>query len=216
MTEPLDPWGMAWVHQVYRRELRLLATLVADVAEGDHDRAAVVGEHLTDITDSLHEHHVGEDSLLWPLLLDRAGPQADLVHRMEKQHGELHELLREVAELNPRWREKAAAADRDRLAGIVDRVSALTDEHLTDEERNVLPLIRQHITPDEWQAFEVRGRDSIPQEKALVFLGIGLEDATPHEREKLVGGLPPEVLQFWEGPGGQQYAQWRAGLLGTA
>ncbi|GAA2645926.1 hypothetical protein GCM10010399_94540 [Dactylosporangium fulvum] len=216
MTEPLDPWGMAWVHQVYRRELRLLATLVAGVADGDRDRAAVVGEHLTDITASLHEHHVGEDELLWPVLLDRAGPQADLVHRMEKQHGALHELLGEVAELTPRWRETATAADRDRLAGVVRRVSETTDEHLADEEEHVLPLIRQHITPDEWQAFELRGHASIPQEKALVFLGIGLEDATPHERAKFTGGLPPEVQQFWEGPGQQQYAQWRADLLGTA
>ncbi|MER7282810.1 hemerythrin domain-containing protein [Dactylosporangium sp. NPDC000244] len=216
MSETLDPWGMAWVHQVYRRELRLLAGLVAGVADGDRERAAIVAEHLADITGSLHEHHVGEDELLWPPLLRRARPHAELVHRMERQHDELHGLLQEAAALGPVWRASAAAADRDRLADVVARISKVTDEHLADEEEHVLPLIREHITPSEWQAFELRGHASIPPEKALVFLGIGLQDATDHERAQFTGGLPPEVLGFWEGEGRVRYESWRAALLGTA
>ncbi|WP_432994830.1 hemerythrin domain-containing protein [Dactylosporangium sp. CA-233914] len=216
MPQPLDPWGMAWVHQVYRRELALLADLVAGAADGDRARAAIVADHLKDITDSLHEHHVGEDELLWPPLLRRAQPQADLVHRMERQHDELHGLLQDVAKLTPAWVDTASAADRDRLADVVARVSAVTNEHLADEEEHVLPLIREHITAEEWLAFELRGHASIPQEKALVFLGIGLQDATDHERAQFTGGLPPEVLQFWEGEGRQQYDTWRTTLLGAA
>ncbi|GAA2357014.1 hemerythrin domain-containing protein [Dactylosporangium salmoneum] len=216
MTEPLDPWGMAWVHQVYRRELRLLVDLIAAVEPGDRARAAVVAEHLTDMAASLHEHHVGEDELLWPPLLSRAEPDAAAVLRMQQQHDELHALLEEAGALAPVWRESASRADRDRLAAVAARLSVVTDAHLADEEQHVLPLIREHITAEEWAEFERRGHASIPPEKALVFLGIGLQDATPHEREKFVGGLPPEVRDFWAGPGGLQYAQWRAELLGGA
>lgn len=215
-TEPLDPWGMAWVHQVYRREFRLLAQLIAAVEQEDVQRAAVVGDHLAVIVASLNDHHVSEDELLWPLLLQRVELEAGLVHRMAEQHARLHELLEEVGRLTPGWVEKADATDRDRLAAVVAQVSVATEEHLADEETNVMPLVRRYITPDEWQAFELRGHASIPEDKALIFLGLGLQDATPHERAKFTGGLPPEVLGFWAGPGQQQYAQWRADLLGSA
>jgi hemerythrin superfamily protein len=211
--EPLDPWGMAWVHQVYRREFRLLSRLIAAVPEHDTARAAALGEHLGLIAESLHEHHVGEDELLWPLLLERAGLESTLIQIMQEQHDRLHEALQQIAGLTPRWAEKAAAGERDLLAEAVTRVSAVTEEHFAEEERHIMPLVREHITHDEWQAFEVRGHASIPQDKALIFLGLGLEDATGHEREQFLGGLPPEVLAFWQGPGQEQYKQWREQLL---
>jgi hemerythrin-like domain-containing protein len=212
----LDAWGMAWVHQVYRREFHLLSSLVRGVADGDTERSALVAEHITDITNSLHEHHVAEDELLWPLLLERATPAADVVHRMEKQHEALHTLLAELDELTPRWRATAAEADRDVLAELVSRTSAVIDEHLQDEEAHVMPLIEQHVSQQEWLAFELAGHASIPQEKALLFLGLGLEDATPHEHEMFVGGLPPEVVEMWEQFGKAEYDRQRANLLGNA
>jgi hemerythrin-like domain-containing protein len=216
MTDELDAWGMAWVHQVYRREFHILPNLVFETKDGDTERAAVVSEHIDDITASLHEHHVAEDELLWPLLLERAAPESGVVHRMEAQHETLAELLRELGELLPRWREGAARDDRDRLADVVARASASMDEHLADEEAHVMPLVEQHITADEWMAFERRGHESIPQEKALLFLGLGLEDATPHERDMFVGGLPPGVMQMWNDFGKAEYERQRAVLLGSA
>lgn len=215
-AEPIDPWGMAWVHQVYRREFRLLPALIRGVAEGDRERAGIVADHISLMSTSLHEHHVSEDELLWPKLLERAQLQADAVHRMEKQHDELHEVLLRSGELTPRWRETATAADRDELADLVSRVSAACDEHFAEEEEHVLPLIREHITAEEWMQFERRGHESIPQDKALLFLGMGLEDATPHEKKQFTGGLPPEVLQMWENIGQAEYAKAKARLHGTA
>ena len=214
--EPLDPWGMAWVHQVYRREFGLLPDLIKGVAEGDRERAAVVGEHLALMADSLHGHHVAEDEIIWPLLKERAGAEIDQVLQMEHQHDELHSLLLEIEKVAPRWRDEAGLADRDRLAELVAEVSRLTNAHFEQEEAEVMPLVHRHIVQSEWIQFELAGHAAIPQDKALLFLGMGLEDATEHERAKFTGGLPPEVLQFWEGPGKEQYAQQRAQLLGTA
>jgi hemerythrin-like domain-containing protein len=207
---------MAWVHQVYRREFRLLISLVQGVPDGAKDRAALVAQHIADIATSLHEHHLAEDELLWPLLLARATPEADVVHRMEKQHDALHVLLQQLAELTPRWREHPSTALRDELADLVARASAVIDEHLDDEEVHVMPLINKHITQDEWMTFERRGHESIPQDKALLFLGLGLQDATAHERTQFLGGLPPEVLQMWEQVGKAAYDAQRATLLGAA
>ena len=60
--------------------------LVRDTAPGDRGRARIVGDRLAFVLETLHVHHTSEDVLLWPLLLDRAAPSADLVHTMEQPH----------------------------------------------------------------------------------------------------------------------------------
>jgi iron-sulfur cluster repair protein YtfE (RIC family) len=212
----LDPWGMAWVHQVYRREFGLVPGLVRGVAVDDRDRSARIAEHITDMALSLQEHHQNEDSILWPPLLARTAPDSSVVQRMEQEHEQLHKLLLQTFELTARWREDPIAANRDALASLLDQVSAASNEHMADEEARLMPLVRQHITHEEWQEFESRGAESIPADKALMFLGMGLEDATPHEREKLLGVMPPEVIGMWEQTGAHEYERMRAELLGQS
>lgn len=220
MSDPkngvLDPWGMAWVHQVYRREFGLAPSLVRKSAAGDRERAARVAEHVTDMALSLQEHHENEDSILWPRLLERTGSDSSVVQRMEQEHEELHKLLVRTFELADSWREDPTAENGDALASHLDRLSAASNEHMADEEANLMPLVRQHITQQEWLEFESRGAESIPPEKALMFLGMGLEDATPHEREKFLGVLPPEVIQMWEQTGAHEYERLRSELLGMS
>ncbi len=211
----LDPWGMAWVHQVYRREFGLAPSLVRGASVGDRDRSARLAEHITDMALSLQEHHQNEDSILWPPLFERTAADSSVVQRMEQEHEELHKLLVRTFELADSWRDDPSAENRDALAGHLDRLSAASNDHMADEEKNLMPLVRQHITQEEWQEFETRGAESIAPEKALMFLGMGLEDATPHEREKLLGVMPPEVIQMWEQTGARQYERLRSELLGT-
>jgi hemerythrin HHE cation binding domain-containing protein len=211
-----DVWGMAWVHQVYRREIGLLPALIRGVADGDTERAEIVGEHLDVINASLLDHHLNEDELIWPKLLERARPHADDVARMEAQHTRLHTVLDEIGPLLATWRGSAAAADRDRLADLVEQEAAASEEHFADEEQNVVPLIIEHVSQSEWDEFELAGRKSVAGDKELLFFGLGLEDATPHELEKFVGGVPPEVMDMWETAGKSAYAGMKARLHGTA
>lgn len=216
VTQRPDVWGMAWVHQVYRREIGLLPDLIRGVADGDTERSEIVGEHLDVINASLLDHHVNEDELIWPKLLERARPSAPAVERMEAQHARLHAVLDEIEPLLRSWRTSAAAADRDRLASLVEQESAASEEHFADEEQHVVPLIVDNISQAEWDQFELAGRESVAGDKELLFFGLGLEDATPHEREKFVGGVPPEVMQMWETVGQDAYAGMKARLHGTA
>lgn len=216
-TQRVDTWEMVLVHRVFRREFRLLPALVRAVRDGDRARADVVGEHLADLTGALHHHHVGEDELLWPVLLGRVGLRADLVHRMEAQHERLHVLLTGIDELSARWRAGAAAADRDALADLVTQASAALDEHLADEEHELLPLVSEHVTPAEWHALNKRGQDSLPKNgKAFVFLGMILEEATPRETALFLRELPAPVRWAWRLAGRRVYARAVARIRGTA
>jgi hemerythrin-like domain-containing protein len=205
-----DTWDMIMVHRVFRREFRILPALVRAAGPGDLARAEALGEHVGHIAGALEHHHQAEDEMVWPLMLSRATLHADLINRMEAQHARLHEPLAGIDEVLPRWRATASAADRDVLADLIAQASVALDEHLSDEEREVCPLIEEHLTPAEWQAVGERGRQSIPNGKlALVFVGAILEEATPDERRRFLAELPAPARLLWRLTGERVYAKAR-------
>jgi hypothetical protein len=110
----------------------------------------------------------------------------------------------------PRWRATASASDRDLLADLIAQASVALDEHLADEEREVCPLIEEHLTPAEWYAVGERGRQSIPKGKmALVFVGAILEEASPDEKRRFLAELPAPARLLWRMTGDRVYAKAR-------
>jgi hemerythrin-like domain-containing protein len=209
-TERTDTWDMIVVHRVFRREFRMAPALIRAVPPGDVARAEILAEHITNVATGLHHHHTGEDELVWPLLLARATMHTDLINRMEAQHERLHEPLDRITALLPRWRARAATADRDELADLFAQASVALDEHLADEERQVLPLIEQHLTPAEWRALGERGRSTLPKGRmALVLLGSILEEATPVETQRFLAELPAPARLLWRLFGRRVYAEAR-------
>lgn len=215
-ADTFDTWGMAWIHQLYRREFGLMPALARGTAAGDRQRSVRVAEHILDLSMSLLDHHQNEDEVLWPPLLARLAPDLSVIHRMEQAHEQLHKLLLETIDLTGSWRDNPTAENRDALADVLDRTSAASNDHLADEEAHLMPLVEKHITRAEWQEFEARGAASVPPDKLLMFVGMGLQDATAYEREKLVALMPPELQQLWEESGASEYARMRAELLGTS
>ena len=210
ITAGADTWDMLLVHRVFRRDFRMLPALVRGVAEGDTARAETVGFHLEHLGNGLHHHHTAEDELLWPLLLARATPHTDLINRMEAQHERIHQPLERIAELNPRWRRTAAARDRDELADVIAQASVALDEHLGDEEQEILPLAAAHVSQAEWDKLGERGRESIPKGKlALVFLGSIFEEASDAERRRFLAELPLPARLVWRLLGDRTYRSYR-------
>jgi iron-sulfur cluster repair protein YtfE (RIC family) len=219
MTETdsrIDTWEMVLAHRAFRREFRTLPALVGAVAPGDTGRAAVVAGHLTDLTGALHHHHAAEDDLLWPVLSRRTGVRAELVRRMENQHAHLHGLLTRIGELMPGWQSRAESTSRDLLAEALTQLSAALDEHLTDEETEVLPLVERHLTEAEWRALMTEGQKAIPKNaKAFVFIGIILAETTPHESALFLRQLSIPVRCIWHAVGPAIYRRAHERLLGT-
>jgi hemerythrin-like domain-containing protein len=197
-AERVDTHEMVIVHRFFRREFRLLPVMVRQVPAGDRDRAAVVAGHAADMTFTLHHHHTGEDLLLWPKLLTRAMPSAELVHRMQAQHERVAVLLDRVDVLTAQWRRSADPATRDELANVLAQTSAALDEHLSDEENEILPLVAEHITVPEWDALTEYGKKVLPKNsKAFVYLGLILQETTATERTALLHRLPAPLRWAW-------------------
>ena len=133
------PWA-------FRRESRLLGELIAAVPAGDTERAVVLARHLTWYEAGLTNHHHGEDELLWPLLYDRAGADATIVIRMERQTLEWPRRWPARWGLCRRGGTRPAATRRETLVDAISFHRQALIEHLDDEESNLLPLAARYLT----------------------------------------------------------------------
>jgi hemerythrin-like domain-containing protein len=197
-----DTRMMKVVHSFYRRELRLMGGVVRAVPPEDIARAGVVADHLDLVGRHLHHHHTTEDRLLWPLLLERVPEElAPIVHLMESQHAQVDAIQAEIAGVLPRWRASAEAEDRERLAGLCDRLYLHLAEHLDAEEERLLPLAARSVTQEEWDRLGEEGRRGTPRSEMSLTYGMFAYDGDP----AVVAGMlaeapwPVRLLVPWLG-----------------
>lgn len=196
----IDVHDMVVVHRAFRRELRLVPNLLRAVPAGDLRRAAVLADHVRLALTGLHLHHTSEDDLLWPLLLQRAAPSADLIARMEAQHEQVESLITQIEPALARWEIEARPAVAQEVASLVDRLGSALLEHLDEEERAILPLAARHLSQDEWNALGQAGVAKMTRAQLPIMFGMVMEDATPQERKEMLGALPLPVrllLRTW-------------------
>ncbi|MFG2179922.1 hemerythrin domain-containing protein [Streptomyces abikoensis] len=205
---------MAMVHQVFRRESRLLAELVHEVRPADTERSRILAEHWRLYSVGLHTHHTGEDELLWPVLLPHLDLDAEQVLAMEAQHHGLTEGIAEVQRLMDRWQARALPEDRDELAEALRTHHRQLCAHLDEEEREVMPLVALHVSAEQWHAVGERGLAETPRNRLMIALGAVLEDASPEEREEFLARLPLPARLLWKLLGQRQYRRETARVRG--
>jgi iron-sulfur cluster repair protein YtfE (RIC family) len=188
-----DVHDMVVVHRVFRREFRMLPELVREVAAGDTARAAVLADHGRLLLKGLHGHHTSEDLLLWPKLLDRCTPDAELVHRMEAQHERVHDAIERIGPALQRWEAEARPAVTEEVASAFDELRTALLEHLEDEEREILPLAARHVTQAEWDELGEHGMKETRLREMPILFGAVTEEATPEERAHMLAVVPPPV-----------------------
>ena len=220
-TEPtaelLDTREMLVVHSLFRRELRLAAGLVRRVPTGDTRRAAVVGRHLALVEEVLHHHHVAEDELLWPLLVERVAEElAPVVRLMETQHEVVDRLLGEIGALRPAWTAGPDAGRTEELADLYDRLYIGTTEHLDAEEARVLPLVARSITPAEWAALGDAGRNGIARSDLSLVFGMMMYEGDPEVVATMLAPAPLPVRVLVPRLGRRAYRKHALTVHGTA
>ncbi len=203
-----DVRDMYVVHRTFRREFGLLPDLVRQVPRGDTARATTVADHLELILAGLHMHHTGEDEVLWPLLLERAAPAADLVHTMQAQHEAVDGHADRIGPLLAEWRATASPVRGEQLARLVEAFREALLEHLDLEEREILPLASRHVTAQEWDSLGDHGVDAMTKAQLPLMFGAVLEDATDEERAMMLGKLPLLIRLLLTTVGKWQYRRY--------
>ena len=158
--------------------------------------------------DGLHHHHLGEDDLLWPALLERAAPSTGLVETMQAQHDVVDGYAEKVAPLLDAWERTAATTTGTELADLLDRFAAALFEHLDLEEREILPLVERHVTVAEWNSLGEHGIEEMDRKMLPILFGAILEDATPDERRAMLAKQPLGVRFLLRLVGARQYRRF--------
>jgi len=208
-----DTSNMLLVHRVFRRELRLLATMVAATEPGDVERRRRVCLHGNEMIDALEEHHRSEDELLWPRLAARAPEATVLAGEMQRDHDVVGEAASAARSGFERW---AASDVRDELRAQLEELHRQLCAHLDREERDVLPLVGRHITEGEWAELAERGFGSMPKSRALVFLAHMLEGSDITEYERMMAVVPTPVRALHKLYGRRAFQRETAYLRGGA
>ena len=207
MTDTTD---MLAVHDCLRHEFARLPITVKAVAEGDADRAAVVGGHVLFMSEFLHAHHASEDAIVWPLLKERSPEHDALVVEMEEQHAQMHatvDIARAQAEA---WIASPGIQERSALHTTLIALEREILHHFALEEQEVLPLIQRDLTAQEWASVGEHSRASFSPEDLAVALGLILDNTSAERGQAILAEMPPEAREGFEQFGRPAYAAYKA------
>ncbi len=190
-----DQSGYLLMHAAIRVELARLAEFAEGLAAGRRRpgprQLAALRDHVAEVIDMIHHHHVGEDEFLWPMLREATGPSAEL-DALSGDHGELDPLMDLIrSALDGLVAGEPAAA---RLADAAVRLRDLMAEHLAEEEAVVVPIVAERITPARHAAMERAMRKALPIRMAFVVPWVMAADAGLAERALRAGGLPLRLI----------------------
>lgn len=206
-----DVHEMVVVHRIFRQGFAELADLARRVPAGDTAWASAVADETEFLLSALHHHHTAEDEHLWPLLVERSEPDAELVGRMAAQHEAVAQAVdRSRSVLGP-WR---TAPGGPELADALDAVTAALVPHLDEEEAGILPICRRCVTQAEWQAMGDAAFAEFSNDEKFVALGWMLASATPEESEAFVARLPWVVRAMWSLMGRRRFESRMTRLRG--
>lgn len=203
-AERPDMTAMRLLHQAFRREFAALA----QEASRPHDaaRRSALEDQLGLMLRILHHHHTGEDTLMWPVVRQRAPESSAVLAVMEADHEELDPLIQRAGDTSLPLAERAAT---------LSQLSDLLAAHLDREEREAFPLLERAFTAAEYTALDkvlmkMAGRD-LP-----MLAGAVMWHATPEERSRLLAATPRIVGIMWRLSWRRTYARRAARTYGDA
>lgn len=206
----IDTTDMYAIHDCLRHEFARLPITVKAVAEGDAERAAVVGRHVLLMTDLLHSHHSGEDAVVWPILLERAPESAALVGELEGQHEALHAAVDNARSEAQAWMDNPGNQERARLHTTLIGLERELLHHLAVEEQQGLPIVQATLTPEEYAGIGEHARAEVPPEMMGIVLGLILDNTSAERGAAILGSMPPEAVAGFEQFGRPAYAEYKA------
>jgi hypothetical protein len=198
------------LHQLVRRELRVLADLVTWAPADEAQRTATLTRHAELISRVLLHHHTVERDAVWPTLVravpgDRIGELRGALDDWSERCGRIDHLLGDVTTAARHWSVTATAPARDAFAKACRTLADAVEEQTAEEERALLPPLATHLEPDDWAAITHSSRGGLSPGDQLLVLGLALEDCSAGDRARLLGGLPRSARWAWRISGERRY-----------
>lgn len=173
------------VHRAVRRDLRRLS---AALESGDGTRTPAIFDYWTVTHHQLHEHHVLEDTVVWPLMRERLGSAVDsLLDRNAQEHQDMSAAMDQFGAAVASMTTDPAVA-----RAALEHLGQVVETHLAHEEADVLPLIPDAFTMEDVAFFSAEAAMTNPPPEFLPWL---LDDAPEVDVAFFTGPMPPPVLE---------------------
>jgi hemerythrin-like domain-containing protein len=180
---PADVSFMRALHAALRRDLSRLRDAAAQLGNSGGAPPAVLAGWDA-FRAQLDNHHAAEDDDLWPVLRDQLSDPGELaaVEAMVEEHRHIPPALAGV---------DAALRSGADLTAPVQLLSTVVLDHLAHEEREVLPLLEQHLTQAQWRTFLHKERSRRSPRERPEFLTWVLDDAGEQDAAAVLTEMPP-------------------------
>ena len=184
---PVDMTMMYLMHHAFRRDLEAFAKVVPRTPVEERATWLALAQRWELFSTALHHHHAGEDTWIWPFLMERADDsERATLQAMEDEHAELDPLLEASAAGFARLREHA---DADARAALAVRIAAARESlgrHLRHEETDAIAVVQRVMTQADWEAVDEHLKESVS-------LGL-LAKAVPWVMHRVPGEVQQQVL----------------------
>jgi hypothetical protein len=187
------------IHRAMRNDAARLAQAVARLRPEDHRGARALHEWYGGFVTELHHHHVVEDTIFFPALVERVPSASRDLDRIAVDHERLNELL-----------ERGRAAVRELAGGSDDRrvthtaavevtaeLADLLEAHLAFEDDELLPLFATQFTAQEYDGFHAQAAKDLDVRAALFTIPWVVSWATDTEREVAFASTPRLFRLVW-------------------
>jgi hypothetical protein len=203
----IDTSDMLAVHQALERALTDISGQIDSADEGDVERAGEVVGYLHEVLWLLEAHHQGEDELLYPKLVDRAGEHVALYERMDAQHRAVSAGILPVRAAGQAFAVSASSSDAAATKQACEELRATLLDHTTVEETEILPIAARCVTPPEWGELPGHAMATYRGERIWLPFGLVVEAMSDEQRDALFAHAPPPVSTMWHGGGADAFSQ---------
>jgi hemerythrin-like domain-containing protein len=150
-----DPTPILVTHRAILRDLRRLADCLGALAGNPvpPDRASAIRRYAAALLAQIRAHHDGEENILWPVIAATAGQSADLTpltddHRaIEAAGGRARRALARFG---------GGPDTPGELCASVGALRDMLDEHIADEEQQILPALQRYVSAEAYQWCEMQ------------------------------------------------------------
>ncbi|TFV87442.1 hemerythrin domain-containing protein [Blastococcus sp. CT_GayMR16] len=198
------------LHQLVRRELRLLGELSSWAPAAEAERTAALTRHADLIGRVLLHHHAVEREAVWPALLravpgDRVSAVRAAIDDWTGRCARIDHRLRDLSTAARQWQVAGTAGARDAFALACLDLADAVDAQTADEESVLLPLLGEHLDSGDWAAIARSSHCRLSAREQLFVLGLALEDSSAADRARLISGLSPATRVAWRLHGRRDY-----------
>src|SRR3954469_16064195 len=198
------------LHQLVRREWRLLGELASWAPPGEAERITTLTRHADLIGRVLLHHHAVERDAVWPALLravpaDRTADVRATVDDWAARCARVDSMLRDVATAAPQWQVTGTASARDAFAAGCLALADAVDAQTAEEEAVLLPLLGEHLRGGDWAAIARSSHCRLSAREQLLVLGLALEDLPAADPARVLSGVSPATRMAWRMHGQRDY-----------